>query len=705
MANIFRVDRTNNKIELGTTGTTINVGSHTASLLLSLDASKNLESVSDLTAWVAGTANQITVTDDTDGTLTLSTPQDIHTGASPTFAGMTIVNAITEFSTDGTMGGNSDSAIPTEKATKLYTDTLRSDLASVSNAKGASLVGLEDSAAQFDATDVEAALSELIVLVTPVEYNPAMSRTAGGDAGGNDASVATIDDADSYDTDEVSATPGFDIQAVFTGVTDFNQVQIHTAYDGNPAHVIRIDLDKTPFNWSSFTTILADIDDSSGDFVFNAITVASAAQYINSGEVRLRFYHSSAGNATHDFFIDYCALWKTGTSVGVTEHGGLSGLLDDDHNPLYLRTDGARTLAGAWDMGSQALTNVNIDSGVITGITDLAVADGGTGQSSAQAAINALSAVSGATNEHVLTKDTATGNAVFKAAAGGANHAILDGSVHSDSVADAVTRGSIIYGNATPKWDELVIGAADTFLGSDGTDLSYRSAGQVMASLSAEAAATFSFNNQDLTAVGSIFLIDGKQIGQSAGPLITFDDTNNFLEINGCKVGIGTTTPRTILTLEGALTLKEQAAADGDTAAYGQFWVKDDAPCIPMFTDDTGGDFKLITDAFVGHDGDGYILRDIDGTPTKVYTKYLTGKLDADTETDVAHGITDANILSVTAACFDDNLAKYVVSEFGQGAFANHGFRIRYGGGNVTFTGVGSFLQGNNYRIRIDYYL
>ena len=51
--------------------------------------------------------------------------------------------------------------------------------------------------------------------------------------------------------------------------------------------------------------------------------------------------------------------------------------------------------------------------------TDIPIADGGTGQSTAQLAINALSAVGAATNEHVLTKDTATGNAIFKASAGG----------------------------------------------------------------------------------------------------------------------------------------------------------------------------------------------------------------------------------------------------------------------------------------------
>ena len=45
MANILEVNRPNNKITLGTTGTTINIASHTASQPLGLDASKNLESI------------------------------------------------------------------------------------------------------------------------------------------------------------------------------------------------------------------------------------------------------------------------------------------------------------------------------------------------------------------------------------------------------------------------------------------------------------------------------------------------------------------------------------------------------------------------------------------------------------------------------------------------------------------------------------
>ncbi len=71
---------------------------------------------------------------------------------------------------------------------------------------------------------------------------------------------------------------------------------------------------------------------------------------------------------------------------------------------------------------------------------------------------------------NIMTMPTSVG-------AGGGAHAILDGSTHSDSVADAVTRGSIIYGNATPKWDELAVGGAGTVLGSDGTDISWGAAG------------------------------------------------------------------------------------------------------------------------------------------------------------------------------------------------------------------------------------
>ncbi len=49
----------------------------------------------------------------------------------------------------------------------------------------------------------------------------------------------------------------------------------------------------------------------------------------------------------------------------------------------------------------------------------ITIDQGGTGNVTRQQAVNSLASVGGATNEYVLTKDTATGNAKFKASAGG----------------------------------------------------------------------------------------------------------------------------------------------------------------------------------------------------------------------------------------------------------------------------------------------
>ena len=54
-----------------------------------------------------------------------------------------------------------------------------------------------------------------------------------------------------------------------------------------------------------------------------------------------------------------------------------------------------------------------------------------------------------------------------------APHNILDGVVHADTVLQGATQGSIIYADATPDWNELVIGAVNTILTSDGVDVAW----------------------------------------------------------------------------------------------------------------------------------------------------------------------------------------------------------------------------------------
>ncbi|MDP9192308.1 MAG: hypothetical protein M3P06_11475 [Acidobacteriota bacterium] len=60
------------------------------------------------------------------------------------------------------------------------------------------------------------------------------------------------------------------------------------------------------------------------------------------------------------------------------------------------------------------------------------------------------------------------------AGGGGGPHTLLDGSDHTDTAADTVSRGSIIVGNSTPAWDEVTVGAAGTYVRSDGTDTTFQ---------------------------------------------------------------------------------------------------------------------------------------------------------------------------------------------------------------------------------------
>ena len=87
----------------------------------------------------------------------------------------------------------------------------------------------------------------------------------------------------------------------------------------------------------------------------------------------------------HDFRA--ATLTADGLTAGRVPFAGTDGVLSDDSD-LTFATDtltatkiGAFTAAGAIDFDSQNMTNVDIDSGTITGITDLTVADGGTGVS------------------------------------------------------------------------------------------------------------------------------------------------------------------------------------------------------------------------------------------------------------------------------------------------------------------------------------
>lgn len=87
--------------------TGLNLSGLTTNRLISIDGSNNIASVSTLTSWISETTNQVEITDNGNGTITLTTPQDIHAGASPTFVMVSITGSTTN---------------PTDVASKSYVD-------------------------------------------------------------------------------------------------------------------------------------------------------------------------------------------------------------------------------------------------------------------------------------------------------------------------------------------------------------------------------------------------------------------------------------------------------------------------------------------------------------------------------------------------------------------------------------------------------
>lgn len=84
---------------------------------------------------------------------------------------------------------------------------------------------------------------------------------------------------------------------------------------------------------------------------------------------------------------------------------------------------------------------------------------------------------------------------------------------------------------------------------------------------------------------------------RSSQSLLFFDGLNtSSVEINNQTTILDVAAAgSTVKFLLNGLTLAfvEQAAAPADTAGQGQFWVRNDTPNVPMFTDDAGTDFVL----------------------------------------------------------------------------------------------------------------
>jgi hypothetical protein len=158
---------------------------------------------------------------------------------------------------------------------------------------------------------------------------------------------------------------------------------------------------------------------------------------------------------------------------------------------------------------TKATKGANSDITSLSGLTTaLSVDQGGTGQATAQAAIDALTNVSAATNEHVLTKDTATGNAIFKASAGGANTALsnLDAVAINTTIASD-TDNTDDLGTSAKKWKDGYFAGNLTVGGTvDGRDVSAMGC-DLIATLVANNSASLDFTSISNTTYDSYLLV------------------------------------------------------------------------------------------------------------------------------------------------------------------------------------------------------
>lgn len=140
---------------------------------------------------------------------------------------------------------------------------------------------------------------------------------------GTSASAAsdlqTHADGNFYHIDEAAATPGIHLEVEFVSVTAFNWVHVVAQYDGLTTHGVALQLyNFSTTTWDTFDSIetgYADVSTAGGYILGDhSFFVPDDSNYIgtggDAGDVRVRFYHTPAGNSAHDLDIDVVALYQ-----------------------------------------------------------------------------------------------------------------------------------------------------------------------------------------------------------------------------------------------------------------------------------------------------------------------------------------------------------------------------------------------------------
>ena len=105
-------------------------------------------------------------------------------------------------------------------------------------------------------------------------------------------------------TDGSGSAPAWYIDFDFISVVKFNRVVMNINYTQSSGHTIYVQLyNYITTAWDSIGTYTG-----LGSYYAFALEVIDETNYLSSGRVQLRLYHSNAGNVSHQTSIDYIAL-------------------------------------------------------------------------------------------------------------------------------------------------------------------------------------------------------------------------------------------------------------------------------------------------------------------------------------------------------------------------------------------------------------
>jgi len=104
---------------------------------------------------------------------------------------------------------------------------------------------------------------------------------------------------------EAAGVPGFNIIVDFTNVYHFNEVLLRGRYDGTASHIVTMQIyNYNTTNWDS----LSLVPHTSDAYVESIAYIPDETNYISSNNARVRIYHNTTGNASHEYYLDYIAL-------------------------------------------------------------------------------------------------------------------------------------------------------------------------------------------------------------------------------------------------------------------------------------------------------------------------------------------------------------------------------------------------------------